>query len=259
MTNLAVVSTCPSSVSTETPVQAVSSLDHLVTQWMSTVTSSVGSAMNCSQVQDTGVSTAPRIVKLQSLNAVCGVGPAESTGKSRTRCWPGGILDGSVAGRFPWNPREMVDIVGLLLNGERKRLLHELPHRILPNHRGMVFREQDGASRVQGKQRMRALEQRQRGRVGKTRGIDDELHEHRALNVRLPQFLRVGRRHQPVVTGLACHLKIEELQSTRRRHGRGARVRHGAYRLYGRRRWRILDRGEQLDGGTIRQDQAPVP
>ena len=40
-----------SSVSTETPSQTVSSFDHLVTQWMSTVISSLGSARNSSHVQ----------------------------------------------------------------------------------------------------------------------------------------------------------------------------------------------------------------
>ena len=40
-----------SSVSTETPFHVVSSFDHLVTQWMSTVTSSLGRARNSSHVQ----------------------------------------------------------------------------------------------------------------------------------------------------------------------------------------------------------------
>ena len=70
-------------MSTDTPVQVVSSLDHLVTQWMSTVTVSEGSAVNSSHGHDTGSSTAPLIVKLHSSSGVRGVGPADNTGKSR--------------------------------------------------------------------------------------------------------------------------------------------------------------------------------
>src|SRR5207244_9932385 len=64
VTYSAVVSTPSSSVSRDTPVQVVSSFDHLVTQWMSTVTVSLGSARSSSHVHETGSSTAPWIVKL---------------------------------------------------------------------------------------------------------------------------------------------------------------------------------------------------
>jgi hypothetical protein len=60
----ALVPTSASRVSTETPVHSVSSLDHLVTQWMSTVICSLGSEVSSSQVHETGSSTAPLIVKL---------------------------------------------------------------------------------------------------------------------------------------------------------------------------------------------------
>ena len=46
----------------------VSSLDHLVTQWMSTVIVSAGSARSSSHGQDTASSTAPSIGKLHSSN-----------------------------------------------------------------------------------------------------------------------------------------------------------------------------------------------
>jgi hypothetical protein len=49
---------------------------------MSTVIRSLGSAVNCSQVHDLGSATAPRISKLHESRGVCGVGPADSTGKS---------------------------------------------------------------------------------------------------------------------------------------------------------------------------------
>ena len=45
-------STPSSSTSTDTPVHVVSSFDHFVTQWMSTVNVSVGSARNSSQVHE---------------------------------------------------------------------------------------------------------------------------------------------------------------------------------------------------------------
>ena len=51
MVNSALVSTSANRVSRETPRQAVPSFDQLVTQWMSVVTSSAGSARNCSQFQ----------------------------------------------------------------------------------------------------------------------------------------------------------------------------------------------------------------
>src|SRR5262249_28992765 len=102
----ALVSTPSSSVSTETPVQVVSSFDHLVTQWMSTVTVSVGRVRNSSQLHERSRSTAPLIVKLQAPSEWYGVGPAESTGKSSVRYWPGGTRAGSASTRcFLWNPR----------------------------------------------------------------------------------------------------------------------------------------------------------
>src|SRR3954453_10690112 len=94
----------------ETPVQVVPSLDHLVTQWMSTVNVSDGSALNSAHGHDTGLSTAPLIKKLHSSSGVCGVGPADSTGKSRTTCCPGGTRAGSKSSRRPWKPREISDI-----------------------------------------------------------------------------------------------------------------------------------------------------
>jgi hypothetical protein len=60
----------------------VSSFDHLVTQWMSTVGGSLGSARNSSQLHEIGWSTAPRISNAHSVSGVCGVGPADRTGKS---------------------------------------------------------------------------------------------------------------------------------------------------------------------------------
>src|SRR5919198_5386780 len=101
----ALVSTPSSSTSSETPVQLVSSFDHFVTQWMSTVTVSLGSARSSSHVQDTGSSTAPLIVKLHSSSGVCGVGPAESTGKSLTTYWPGGTRP-AWAGSISWRRRK---------------------------------------------------------------------------------------------------------------------------------------------------------
>src|SRR3954452_18032200 len=91
--------TASSSVSTDTPFQAVSSFDHLVTQWTSTVNVSEGSAVNPPHDQDTGFSTTPRMAKSHSASGVRGVGPAESTGKSLTTYWPGGTRAESTSGR----------------------------------------------------------------------------------------------------------------------------------------------------------------
>jgi len=49
---------------------------------MSTVNVSLGRAISSSHVQETGSSTAPRIVKFQSSSDTRGVGPYERTGKS---------------------------------------------------------------------------------------------------------------------------------------------------------------------------------
>src|SRR4029077_1607729 len=95
------------SVSTETPRQTGSSFDHLVTQWMSRVISSLGRARNSSHVHRHGTFSSPMIEKSHSSSDVCGVGPAERTGKSAVMYWPGGTRAGSAsARRRPRNPRE---------------------------------------------------------------------------------------------------------------------------------------------------------
>src|SRR6266511_3340582 len=48
------------------------------------------------------------MLKVQRSSGVRGVGPAESTGKSRVRYWPGGTrFATSDSRRLPTNPREM--------------------------------------------------------------------------------------------------------------------------------------------------------
>jgi hypothetical protein len=59
----------------------VSSLDRRVTQWMSAVTVSAGSAWKSAQVQDLSVPLPGRIENVQSGSGVCGVGPADSSAK----------------------------------------------------------------------------------------------------------------------------------------------------------------------------------
>jgi hypothetical protein len=81
-----------------TPVHAVSSLDHLVTQWMSTVNVSDGRARNSCHDHRSVPSTAPSIARDHSSSGVRGVGPADSTGKSRVRYCPGGIREASASG-----------------------------------------------------------------------------------------------------------------------------------------------------------------
>src|SRR5207302_331837 len=61
-----------------------------------------------SHVQFLSLSTSPVIEKVQSASCVRGVGPAERTGKSLTRYWPGGrrLACPWSLGR-PWKAREM--------------------------------------------------------------------------------------------------------------------------------------------------------
>src|SRR5438309_7710338 len=80
---------------------------------MSWVMVSVGSLRNSSQVRRRGLSISPVIENHQSVNGVLGVGPADSTGKSVTRYWPGGKrpAGASSLGR-PRKAREMKLVVG---------------------------------------------------------------------------------------------------------------------------------------------------
>src|ERR1700677_4400245 len=74
---------------------------------MSTVTSWVGRARNSVQLH---VFCWPRrpTEKVHWSRAVCGVGPADRTGKSLVTYWPGGTRPAFSAGswRLRWNPRE---------------------------------------------------------------------------------------------------------------------------------------------------------
>src|SRR6266480_1311681 len=113
--NSAAVSTPSINVSTLTPFQVVSSFDHLVTQWMSLVTVSVGRAWNSFQVQRLGSSISPSMLKVHWSRLTRGVGPAERTGKSVTTYWPGGTRElEAVSRRFPLKPRETNPIRGIL-------------------------------------------------------------------------------------------------------------------------------------------------
>src|SRR5438270_13333503 len=75
---------------------------------MSLVIVSVGSLRNSSHVQFLSLSTSPVIENVQSVTGVRGVGPADNTGKSLTRYWPGGRRPSGAWSRGrPWNAREM--------------------------------------------------------------------------------------------------------------------------------------------------------
>src|SRR5262249_52178837 len=81
---------------------------------MSRVISSLGRARNSSHVQRCGSLTSPTIEKSHSSSAVCGVGPAERTGKSRVTYWPGGTrVRSTSAARRPRNPRETTGFAAL--------------------------------------------------------------------------------------------------------------------------------------------------
>src|ERR1700741_2630807 len=110
------------SVSIATPSQFVSNFDHLVTQWMSLVIFSRGSATNSSHVQRSDWPSVLRTVRSHTDSGVRGVGPAESTGKSRVSYWPGGRRAAAPSGwRRPRNPREMGLITTL-----RERILRNM-------------------------------------------------------------------------------------------------------------------------------------
>src|SRR6202021_529323 len=90
---------------------------HRVTQWMSTVTVSVGSAWNSCHVHETG-DWPPSMENVQSVSRVCGVGPADSTGKSEVTYCPGGTRPaGSASWWRRWKPRE----IGLIRGRLRRR------------------------------------------------------------------------------------------------------------------------------------------
>src|SRR5438445_13179578 len=106
------------------PSQLVPNFDHLVTQWMSTVIFSRGSATNSSQVHRADCPSGLRSVRSHTDRAVRGVGPAESTGKSRVSYWPGGRRAAAPSGcRRPRKPREM-GVMGRSHSSLRPVLLH---------------------------------------------------------------------------------------------------------------------------------------
>src|SRR5580765_6025345 len=73
-----------------TPLKAVSKRLQRVTQWMSTVTSRLGSSRSCSHVRVRGCSTSPDTVKAQVARSTFGTEPAWRTGHFSVRYWPGG-------------------------------------------------------------------------------------------------------------------------------------------------------------------------
>src|SRR5664279_6436784 len=92
-----------SSVSSETPRHAVASFDHLVTQCRSTVMSAAGNARNCAQSQARLSPDSLTMRNSQVSRFTRGVGPAERTGKPRSRYCPGGN-GGPGSRRRPKNP-----------------------------------------------------------------------------------------------------------------------------------------------------------
>src|SRR3954470_5334627 len=95
-----------SNASNDTPFQRVPSLDHFVTQWMSTTTSVAGSAR--SSLHDRRKSSPPSGASKENdhrSSEVRGVGPADSTGKSSVTYWPRGTRPAALSLlRLPVNP-----------------------------------------------------------------------------------------------------------------------------------------------------------
>src|SRR5438132_9350615 len=111
------------------PRHVVSSLIHMLTLLRSAVTVSLGSFRNTYQLHETGDLTMPSIRNDHWSSGVCGVGPAESTGKSVTRYCPGGRRSSTSAGRRrPRNPRDIKPAMAYpprltALTGYLKRIL----------------------------------------------------------------------------------------------------------------------------------------
>jgi len=96
------VSTPSRRVSSETPVQVVSSFDHLVTQWIVDVHRLRRSARKLVPSPSSAPRRPPRgSEKLHVSSGACGVGPAESTGKSSVTYCPGGTRAGFDVGPAP--------------------------------------------------------------------------------------------------------------------------------------------------------------
>jgi hypothetical protein len=89
-------------------------MDQWVTQRRSTVTVSLGRARKSFQSQRRWLPVTLVMVNSQSSSSMPGVGPADRTGKSSTRYWPGGSST-LVRSRRPLNPRDTVPIVRLLV------------------------------------------------------------------------------------------------------------------------------------------------
>src|SRR5215813_8605999 len=106
MANSASVLTSLNNVSSDTPSQVVPSFVHRVTQWISTVMVSVGKSRNDFQFHRRSTSVPSSIVNSHLSSATCGVGPADKTGKSLVKYWPGGSFT-SAAARRPEKPREI--------------------------------------------------------------------------------------------------------------------------------------------------------
>src|SRR5262245_2505935 len=94
-------------VSSETPSQDVPSFDHRVTQCKSAVMVSAGKSRNDFQSQRRKTSVPSSMVNSHWSSGMCGVGPADKTGKSVVRYCPGGSFT-SAALRRPEKPREMI-------------------------------------------------------------------------------------------------------------------------------------------------------
>src|ERR1700752_3879727 len=104
------VFTSVSSTSSETPSHEVPSFDPRVTQCKSVVIVSLGNSRNDFQSHRFKTLLPSSMVKSQRSSEMCGVGPADKTGKSVVRYWPGGSL-ASAGLRRPEKPREMIAII----------------------------------------------------------------------------------------------------------------------------------------------------
>jgi hypothetical protein len=117
-------------VSTETPVNVIANLDHVVTQWMAPSYVDGGSACISSHVHVVGVSTRPSTVKVQSPGESAGVASAVRTGQSLpTSYWPGGSRTPLAPRWRPVKPRVIFAIATSLRHGPADHHLLPAPER----------------------------------------------------------------------------------------------------------------------------------
>src|SRR5436190_2444262 len=120
MTKSCVVSTSAKRRSSDTPRHGIASFDQCVTQWMSTSMSCRPRARKESQSHRWTAPSSVVMLNVHSDLETIGVGPADRTGQSSTRVWPGGSR-GSRSRDRPVKPLVTKDNAASSLSGSVSR------------------------------------------------------------------------------------------------------------------------------------------